>query len=383
MVLLRGRNPPIIGCVLAIYISLCLSFAKDVASLGPRDTSIFHRDRIGFRNRKGQIMEGDINHIIGNITKIVGGSMEQGETIDSTENKPNGDTQNKTEESSDELKETNGEETDDSLGPTENILPEVSKEINQEEEEEIDVLASVVSEQNEQVSQVIRNLISSRTMSWGRGSRMSEEDFELRSIISDSANEYVERLLNSRSRRRKKRPHPLKVLHQVAPKIPAIQHSPDFMLRIRSARADLDSGIAACAIGAVASVTELYDKIIQKSHHSDDDNTEPLAAATEIISDRRFEQLVECLLCGVNVKMRLAEASLLENKRTAELGDKIENDVSNLDGEQTQEGVQVDGVDDEHVEVSNDKESGSKGANGLINEDIMVADACRAAWGMS
>lgn len=81
--------------------------------------------------------------------------------------------------------------------------------------------------------------------------------------------------------------NPLKLLHYLAPKIPAIRHSPDVALRIRASRSDMDCGLAACVIATLGRACELQDE----QQHVDD-----------ILKDRRFEQLVECVMCGVDHK---------------------------------------------------------------------------------
>ncbi|GAX13938.1 hypothetical protein FisN_5Lh158 [Fistulifera solaris] len=79
--------------------------------------------------------------------------------------------------------------------------------------------------------------------------------------------------------------NPIKLLHYLAPKIPAIRHSPDIALQIRASRTDMDCGLAACVIATLGRICELQEEF-----------------ADDILKDRRFEQLVECVMCGVDHK---------------------------------------------------------------------------------
>ena len=125
---------------------------------------------------------------------------------------------------------------------------------------------------------------------------------------------------------------PLKLLHYVAPKIPAIKHSPDVALRIQSARSDSDSGVAACLLGAIGYSCELVPR---------EDRT---SVTRELLQDRRLEQLVECLLCGVDVPKRMAEYT-----------------SSELD----------------HVNIDEILDAAR------FDEGLSIRDSCRAAWGLS
>ena len=97
-----------------------------------------------------------------------------------------------------------------------------------------------------------------------------EKSVALRQLISQRANDYLTDLMSKRReqqqqpssssnshKKKKKLPHPKKVLHYLAPKIPAIKHSPDVNLKIQTARYDIDSGVAACLIGTLARVCEV------------------------------------------------------------------------------------------------------------------------------
>lgn len=174
-------------------------------------------------------------------------------------------------------------------------------------------------------SDVIRNIL-------GRTEEMGDEEIALRELVDRRAKEYLAELGCS-----EKPPSPLKVLHYLAPKVPAIKHSPDFMLRIQTARGDFDSGIAATIISTIARLCIQYEKKTGES------------ISKAIVMDRRFEQLVECVLCGVDVRRRKGEMQGLE-----------EGDPS----------MQID------MEVLLDEEDMK------IDDGLSVPDACRAAWGI-
>lgn len=144
--------------------------------------------------------------------------------------------------------------------------------------------------------------------------------------------------------------HPRKLLHYLAPKIPAIKHSPDSALRIQSARGDMDSGVAASLIAALAHSCELYEEKFCAFHEEEKRHKRARDTASEdILSDRRFEQLVECVMCGVDVKRRKKEYLALHEKKSepTELEEMLDDDEAKID-----EGLSID-------------------------------DACRAAWGLA
>ena len=181
-----------------------------------------------------------------------------------------------------------------------------------------------------------------------RNSVMSDDSYELRELIANRAQSYMDDLLQSGD----KLPHPRRVLHYIAPKIPAIKSSPDLMLRVQSSRAGIDAGVAACAIGTVARLCELYDRQNIKEDDSDDDVS--VSVGSEIVKDRRFQQLVECVLCGVDMRKRKGEAEKMKGEDESELGMEL-RDIEEV-------------LDEENAE---------------IDEGLSVQDACRAAWGIA
>jgi hypothetical protein len=171
---------------------------------------------------------------------------------------------------------------------------------------------------------VIRDIVSNRE-------DLCQESIVVRSLIASRASDYLAELSVDSTK------PPQKVLHLLAPKIPAIKQSPDYLLRIRNARGDVDSGIAASLIATMARVSIHYDRKMGGS------------IGPEIIKDRRFEQLVECVLCGVDVRKRRLEAQKLADGEDA-----------NFDMEEL--------LDEENVK---------------IDEGLSARDACRAAWGIA
>ena len=182
-----------------------------------------------------------------------------------------------------------------------------------------------------------------------KNSALNEESLELRELISNRAHSYIEEL----SQAENKLPHPRRVLHYVAPKIPAIKHSPDVMLRVHSSKGGIDTGVAACTIGTVARLCELYDRRKLQSNEGEEEET--VSVGADIVRDRRFQQLVECVLCGVDVKKRKQEAENMKGKETLAADTNEARDIEEV-------------LDEEDAE---------------IDEGLSVQDACRAAWGIA
>ncbi len=147
----------------------------------------------------------------------------------------------------------------------------------------------------------------------------------LMSIIYERARDYIEDLHECKDKVLEKgkvgaiMPHPKKVLHFIAPKIPAIRRSPEITLKISSARVRVDVRAAACALGVIAIITEYYvclleeveSKIGQKNRYSI--QSEVNAIFESIVTDRRFEQLIECIQCGVDVENVIQEEETEES----------------------------------------------------------------------
>jgi hypothetical protein len=142
-------------------------------------------------------------------------------------------------------------------------------------------------------------------------------------------------------------PHPKKLLHKIAPKIPAIKRSPVIMLRITSARGDVDVKAAARGIGLVAAAVELYNYACKKLDCIDQ------PASTKICKDRRFEQLVECILCGL--------------------------DKEEYSPTYTQDQSEEIGIDEDHTDYTDSKDDGRKAQQYGLD----VHDIATIAWGLS
>ncbi len=182
-----------------------------------------------------------------------------------------------------------------------------------------------------------------------------DESLDLRRLITRRSLEYLNELAESSAdnsedpSKRQPLPHPRKLLHFLAPKVPAIKHSPDVNLRIHSARSDIDSGVAACIISTLAHVFEMYSK--QRIPSPRLEKSKKSSAPIDITSDRRFEQLIECVLSGVNVEKRNREAL----RRRITIDSEHAEDIDEL-------------LDEENLEES---------------DGLSTRDACRAAWGIA
>ncbi len=95
----------------------------------------------------------------------------------------------------------------------------------------------------------------------------------------------------------------------------------------------------------IARLCELYDR------NTPGDTQDSKATGKLILDNRRFGQLVECVLCGVDVNKRKLEALEMRSEKPLNSQDIIE---TLLDGDH---------------------------AN--FDEGLSVADSCRAAWGLA
>ena len=167
----------------------------------------------------------------------------------------------------------------------------------------------------------------------------NKEVTKLRDLTLERCEEYIDDIqLHDVGESKKKPRHPRKLLHFLAPKIPAIKQSPDITLRIKSAKADLDGSAAAYAIGSIACMTELYDQhasLIESQapkdeqensydgdEEEDDKEKSEALAYVEIISDRRLEQLVECVLSSVDAE------SITKKLDRKDDSDRVDDDIS-------------------------------------------------------
>ena len=238
-------------------------------------------------------------------------------------------------------------------------------------------------------------------------------------------------------------PHPKKILHYAAPKVPAIKRSQNIMLRIRGASPDVDASLCCHLVGVMGALTALYDRVIRDAaamarattmgenmgvgfkgcdnnvvgvHHdvggngsgdiNDNNNlpvslalfldgdtgngndskkekkkdkvaksnidssesssfTTPRTTSNDILSDRRFEQMIECVMCGIDI----SETQVQEEKEEKE--EEEEQEDGDLDGydKKVEEYDEGDAVDDK-------LQSPLK-----VGPDMTDADRCR--WGLS
>ena len=147
-----------------------------------------------------------------------------------------------------------------------------------------------------------------------------EELKSLKSLIYERAWKYIEDVRQGEAKALEKGKlssltHPKKFLHYIAPKIAAIKQSPEIMLRIQSARSTVDVKAAVCALSALAAITEYYSCVsleLENTFHEYKrkegvenflKSTDELEVYKDIVTDRRFEQLIECVQCGVDVEV--------------------------------------------------------------------------------
>ena len=147
---------------------------------------------------------------------------------------------------------------------------------------------------------------------------------------------------------------PQKLLHQIAKKLPPIKKSPDYLLKIRSASVE-DAGNAAYSIGVIAGATDLFEKNHRENRESPSSSEFYIES---VVKDRRWEQIVECVLCGVDVRKRMQEFETL-------IGD---SDIDSMS-------------DEANLSVEADMTSNEE--DSTIRDGLDVADASRAAWGLA
>jgi hypothetical protein len=131
----------------------------------------------------------------------------------------------------------------------------------------------------------------------------------------------------------------LKLIHSMAPKIPAIRHSPDVTLRIRATKNDPDPGIAACIVAAAGTVLAEQLGVVDPRQKAEICHT--------ILNDRRFEQVCECMMSG------------LDEEKEKHL----------FDSEDWGADIPL---------VKNDDEMAL-----IFEQGLSLRDCCRAAWGLS
>ena len=223
------------------------------------------------------------------------------------------------------------------------------------------------------------------------GSEAGEELMDLRRKIQERLEDYINDLPLDPADGDPQ--HPMKVLRHIAPKIPAIQRSPNFTLRISSANADIDAAAAAYAIFCLGGITELYERRFVPPRDlgaSEEARAKgkkaPVTVSQELISDRRFEQLVECVLCGLDMKRAIVVESGAMSKTQQGSSDGAWDDADN--GGDIKEGGLPDsenyGEDigkDESLNCGRLDQGKNRGKKN--KDEITARDAAMAAWGMA
>ncbi|KAL7563814.1 hypothetical protein ACA910_019547 [Epithemia clementina (nom. ined.)] len=188
-------------------------------------------------------------------------------------------------------------------------------------------------------------------------------------------------------------------LHVLVPKIPAIKQSPDIALRIVSAKATVDPGLAAALIATLAHVFQecspaATDRLTLP--HDNDQGNKNHPTAVDLFQDRRFEQLIECLVCGVDVVSNNKNAKKKDSrKHHHQHHSTIESEFTDSNGSSSRE----EDLLQELMEDSSDLK-GPKSSNDVppTNDDrlehehqhrplirqegLSIRDCCRAAWGL-
>eukprot|EP00977_Amphora_coffeiformis_P017885 scaffold6007_cov183-Amphora_coffeaeformis.AAC.9 len=287
-----------------------------------------------------------------------------------------------------------GFDEDDNDTPDELLFPQPLEQQQQQDEEEniaIDAAAVLAMEREDpmaseiaglaapkrrRTSDIILNLIDETTGSGEEGATNSnnnnnqkELSDDLRLLMMERRDELIDDLAEQAAEEETKDSHdhhhsqhqhehgPVgsmkRLLHFLAPKIPAIRHSPDVSLAIRSLPSDGDAGLAASLIATLAHLWEMQQLHIRSSGGIPAGSTSNATAlvAAELVHDRRFEQLLETITCGVNVNQQKKEA----------MASKIHHhDDSNSD--------------DDLVHLIQHSQ---------IQDGLSIRDSCRAAWGIA
>lgn len=132
----------------------------------------------------------------------------------------------------------------------------------------------------------------------------NDQSKELRLLLHNRVQTYVRDLIEfeeslEAENSSKNIPHPKRVLHFIAPKIKAIKQSPYISLQIRGASQE-DARVAASTLGVMAALIDLYCTVRRNCDPNigvaDTDVAKDVIE--ELMSDRRFQQVVECSLCG-------------------------------------------------------------------------------------
>lgn len=190
-------------------------------------------------------------------------------------------------------------------------------------------------------------------------------------------------------------PDPRRLLSYLAPKVPSIRYSPDASLKIQCSSDSLDPGLAATILASLARVVVVRDRSVaylcdhnphdgiapsldssdSHSHHHEERRRRRRDHSQQhklqkfrgenmsllVAKERRFEQLVECLACGIDVPRRLDEYAR----------PKIDHDAD------------AESIDDLLNGGTSSSSSDGRGETRKDDAGLSARDAIRAAWGMS
>ena len=138
-----------------------------------------------------------------------------------------------------------------------------------------------------------------------------------------------------------------RLLHFLAPKITAIKHSPDVSLTVRCLPSDEDPGLAASLVATIAHLWEIQNLSARQGSSVPGPSNATALLARGLVHDRRFEQLIETIVCGVDLSKRAQEEVALQV----------------------------------HHHEADDLVQMIRGAE--LHHGLSIRDSCRAAWGVA
>ena len=168
--------------------------------------------------------------------------------------------------------------------------------------------------------------------------------------------------------------NPLKLLRTLAPKIPAIKRAPDFTLRITGASVE-DARAAAYAIYLVAQNAFAF-----RSSENDDGNGYDFH--NKILHDRRFEQLVECAMCGVDMELAMRLVSEEEKEKVGSDQRETSNVTKEYDTGSDCVGAEDNLCADQEKGVNSSKSS-QDSSPGPVKDGLSILDASLLAWSLA
>jgi hypothetical protein len=195
----------------------------------------------------------------------------------------------------------------------------------------------------------------------------NDQSKELRLLLHNRAQTYVRDLIEfeenlETENSSKNIPHPKRVLHFIAPKIKAIKQSPYISLQIRGA-SQQDARVAASTLGVMAALIELYCTVRRNCDPNIGVGDTDVAKEVieELMSDRRFQQVVECSLCGFENTPHSVSRSLDD---TNDMHVNANNDA-----------------DGSHIEVTDTKTEST--IQHKHHDEFAICDAMRMTFGLT